>query len=229
AVPAGQVLPLPENWSMAEGATLPETFFTVQLTLVDRAGLRPGQSVLVHGGAGGIGGTAIQMARLHGAVPFAVVSTPEKAEYALSLGAQAAILHRTEDFVEAIRALTNGRGADVVVDVVGGENTASNLRAVAEDGTIIQLSALGGQSGPIKPALIARKRLTWFGSTLRPQSAAVKARIAASLRRDVWPAIADGRIRMPRIRSFALEDAAAAHRAFEASDHFGKIVLEIGP
>jgi putative PIG3 family NAD(P)H quinone oxidoreductase len=229
AVPAGQVLALPENWSMAEGAALPETFFTIQQTLIGRAGLRPGQTVLIHGGAGGIGGAAIQMARLAGAIPFATVSTPQKAEYALSLGAEAAILYRNEDFVERVRALTGGRGADIVVDVVGGDNTARNLRAVAVSGTIVQLAALAGESGPINPALLVRKQLTWFGSVLRPQSAAAKAGIAEALRRDVWPAIAEGRIVRPRLRSFALEAAADAHRAFEARDHFGKIVLLAGP
>lgn len=226
AIPAGQVLPLPSGWSMVEGASLPETFFTIQQTVIEHAGLRAGQTLLIHGGAGGIGATAIQMARLHGAVPFATVSSADKADYALSMGAEAAIDHTSEDFVARLRALTGGAGADVVVDVVGGANAEKNLHAAALGGTIVQLTALAGP-GEVDPGLLVRKQITWFGSTLRPQPAEAKARWAAALKAEVWPAIEDGRLKKPRIRTFAFDDVVAAHRAFEDRGHFGKIVLDL--
>jgi NADPH2:quinone reductase len=226
AMPAAQVLPLPPGWTMVEGATLPETFFTIQQTVIEHAALKAGQTLLIHGGAGGIGATAIQMARLHGAVPFATVSSREKADYALAMGAEATIDHRQEDFVARIREFTQGRGADVVVDMVGGPNAAANLNAAAPGGTIVQLTALAG-SGEVDPGLLVAKGLTWFGSILRAQPAEAKARWAASLLADVWPAIADGRIKKPRIRAFAFEDVAAAHHAFDRRDHYGKIVLDL--
>lgn len=227
AVPAGQVLPLPAGWTMAEGAALPETFFTVQQTLIDKAGLREGQTVLIHGGAGGIGGAAIQLARLNGAVPFVTVSSPEKADYASEMGAEATILYRDEDFVARIKDFTEGRGADVVLDIVGGSYLARNIAALAEDGTLVQLAALERGEAAIDPGIIVRKRLTWFGSTLRPRTSADKALIAEHLRARVWPALAGGPIKKPRIRTFPLAEAAEAHRAFEAEDHFGKIVLTV--
>lgn len=226
AIAAGQVLPLPTGWSMLEGATLPETFFTIQQTLIEHAGLTAGQTLLVHGGAGGIGATAIQIARLHGAIPFATVSSPEKADYARAMGAEATIDHTCEDFVARIEALTGGAGADIVIDVVGGANADKNLHAVARGGTIVQLTALAGP-GEVDPGLLVAKGLTWFGSTLRPQSAEAKARWAASLMKEVWPAIEDGRIRKPRLLAFDFADAVAAHRAFDDRGHFGKIVLEV--
>lgn len=226
AIPAGQVLPLPAGWSMVEGATVPETFFTIQQTLIEHAGLTAGQSLLIHGGAGGIGATAIQLARLHDAVPFATVSSPQKADYARAMGAEATIDHPTEDFVARIKALTGGAGADVVVDVVGGANAEKNLHAAATGGTIVQLTALAGP-GEVNPGLLVAKGLTWFGSILRTQPAAAKARWAASLLKEVWPAIEDGRIKKPRIQVFAFDDAVAAHRAFDDRGHYGKIVLEI--
>ncbi len=225
AVPAGQVLPLPKGCTMIEGAALPETLFTIQQTLIDRAQLKSGQSVLVHGGAGGIGASAIQMARLKGAVPFATVSTKDKADYAISMGAEAAILYPKQDFVSAIKDLTGGRGADIIVDIVGGDYLARNLSALAPDGTIIQLAMLGGAKAQISLAKLLLKRATIFGSTLRAQPDEVKAAIALHLREQVWPAIANGKFIKPRIRTFALADASAAHAAMQAPGHFGKIVL----
>jgi len=225
AVPAGQALPLPSGWSLVEAATLPETCFTIEQTLVMRAGLAPGMWVLVHGGAGGIGGTATQVARLHGARPIAVVSSAEKADYALRLGAEAVIRHDTEDFVARTMAITAEHGADRIIDMVAGENLERNINASARFGHIVLLATAGGTKAEINAARLMMKQLTLSGSTLRPQTSEVKAAIAASLKASLWPALADGRIRKPRIQRFALADAPAAHRALEARANYGKIVL----
>lgn len=225
AVPAGQVLPLPSGWSMRAGAALPETFFTVEQTLVMRSGLAAGMTVLVHGAAGGIGGAAIQIARHLGARPIAVVSDAAKAAYAQSLGAVAAIRRDTEDFVERTLELTGGRGADRIVDIVGGDGLERNLVAAARSGHIVLVSTLAGAQATINAGRLLAKQLTLSGSTLRPQSSETKAAIARHLLAGVWPGLADGRIVPPRLRAFRLADAASAHAAFEAPTHYGKIVL----
>lgn len=225
AVPDGQVLPLPAGWTPVEGATIPETWFTVEQTLVMRAGLSSGMFVLVHGGAGGIGGAAIQSSRLHGARPIAVVSSAEKAEYALSLGAEAAIRHDTEDFVARTMAITAEYGADRVIDMVAGENLERNIAAAARFGHIVLLATAGGAKAEINAARLMMKQLTLSGSTLRPQTSEAKAAIAASLRANAWPAFADGLVLKPRIQRFSLSDAPAAHRALETRANYGKIVL----
>ena len=225
AVPAGQVLPLPTGWTPIEAATIPETFFTVEQTLVMRAGLAPGMFVLIHGGTGGIGGTAIQVCRLHGARPIAVVSSAAKADYALELGAHAAIRHDREDFVARTIAITAEHGADRIIDMVAGENLERNIAAAARFGHIVLLATASGAKAEINAARLMMKQLTLSGSTLRPQTSEVKAAIAASLRATVWPALADGRIVKPRLQRFALADAPAAHRALEERANYGKIVL----
>lgn len=225
AVPAGQVLPAPQGWSLVEAATLPETYFTIEQTLVMRAGLSAGMFVLIHGGAGGIGGTAIQVSRLHGARPIAVVSSQEKADYALHLGAEAVIRHDTEDFVARSMALTGEHGADRVIDMVAGENLDRNINASARLGHIVLLATAGGARAEINAARLMMKQLTLSGSTLRPQTSETKAAIASSLATSVWPALTDGRIRQPRIQHFALADASAAHSALEKRENYGKIVL----
>lgn len=224
-VPAGQVLPLPNGWSMASGAALPETFFTIEQTLVMRAGLAPGMQVLIHGAAGGIGGAAIQIAKLHGANPIAIVSGPEKAAYARSLGATETIDRSTEDFVARTLSITGGTGADRIVDIVGGEALDRNIRAAARFGHIVIVSTLAGPKSEINASLILMKQLTLSGSTLRPQSREVKAAIAHSLRKSVWPALADGRIVRPRIRALPLAEAARAHVELEKPGHYGKLIL----
>lgn len=225
AVPQGQVLPLPAGWSPIEGATIPETYFTVEQTLVMRAGLSSGMWVLIHGGAGGIGGAAIQTARLHGARPIAVVSSAEKADYALSLGAEAVIRHDAEDFVARTIAITAEHGADRIIDMVAGENLERNIAASARFGHIVLLATAGGAKAEINAARLMMKQLTISGSTLRPQTTEVKAAIAASLKTNLWPALSDGRIRKPRLQRFALADAPSAHRALETRANYGKIVL----
>ncbi|WP_342769896.1 NAD(P)H-quinone oxidoreductase [Pelagibacterium lacus] len=226
AVPEGQVLPRPSGWTDIEAATLPETLFTLQQTLIERAGLARGKTVLVHGGAGGIGATAIQLCRLYGADALATVSSPDKADYARSMGAAHTIDYTAEDFVARAKELTDGRGVDIVIDMIGGEYANRNLKASAYGGHVLQLALKGGARAEINLGLVLMNALTLSGSTLRPQTSATKARLAEGLRKTVWPAIADGTIRKPRIRSFPMAEAGAAHAAMEARDHYGKIVLE---
>lgn len=225
AVPSGQVLPLPNGWSMVEGAALPETLFTVQQTMIDRGRLRDGQSVLIHGGAGGIGAAAIQLAKLKDCKVLATASSEEKLSYIRSVGADHAINYLTQDFVEHTKSATDGNGADVIIDIIGADYVDRNIRAAAVDGTIIQLANLGGREATITMGLIVAKRLTLFGSTLRAQSNEVKATIAQNLKDQVWPALESGKFIKPRISTFALEGASKAHAAMDAGDHFGKIVL----
>lgn len=225
AVPAGQVLPLPAGWSMLAGAALPETFFTIEQTLVMRAGLAPGMQVLIHGAAGGIGGAAIQIARLHGANPIAIVSGPEKAAYARALGAAETIDRSREDFVARTLSITDGKGADRIVDIVGGDTLDRNIRASSRFGHIVIVSTLGGPKAEINASLILMKQLTLSGSTLRPQSREVKAAIARSLAKSAWPALANGRIVRPRIRALPLAEAARAHVELEKPGNYGKLIL----
>jgi len=225
AVPAGQVLPCPMEWSWAEAAGLPETFFTIQQTLVERSRLAPGMSVLIHGGSGGLGATAIQMAKLHDCTVFATASRAEKIDYALSMGADAVIDYRNEDFVARCKDLTEGRGVDRILDIIGGDYLGRNLRAAARNAVILQLAMREGAKTEIDLGLILMKALTLTGSTLRPTTSADKARFASALEEKVWPAIARGTIRPARTRSFPLAQAADAHRAMDDRDHYGKIVL----
>lgn len=229
AVPAGQVLPKPANWSHIEAATLPETFFTLQQTLVERAGLTAGQTVLIHGGSGGIGASAIQLCRLFGATAIATVSSAKKAEYAHAMGAEHTIDYKSTDFVARTKELTGGRGADIVIDIIGGEYANRNIKACDYGGHVIQLAIRGGAKAEINLGLILMNALTLSGSTLRPQTAATKAHFARGLSTRIWPAIAAGTIVPPRIRTFSLANAADAHRAMEAPEHYGKIVLTIDP
>lgn len=224
-VPAGQVLHNPGNWSLLAAAALPETFFTVQQTLVMRAGLAPGMHVLIHGAAGGIGGAAIQIARLGGARPIAVVSNAEKARYATSLGAVAVIDHTKEDFVARVLELTGGKGADRILDMVGGDYLARNIDASARGGHIVQIAAVAGKPSEISAGKLVMKWITISGSTLRPQPSEVKAQIAESLSRSVWPALEDGRIAVPRIRALPLEEAARGHAQMERRENYGKLIL----
>jgi NADPH:quinone reductase len=193
--------------------------------LVMRAGLEAGMQVLIHGAAGGIGGAAIQIVRHYGANPIAVVSTPDKAAYARSLGAPDIIDHSTEDFVARAKEITGGRGVDRVLDIVGGDYLPRNIEACARGGHIIQVAAMDPRKSEISAGAFVMKWLTLSGSTLRPQSTAAKARIALSLLIEVWPALADGRIRPPRIRAVPLINAPDAHRAMESRENYGKIIM----
>jgi putative PIG3 family NAD(P)H quinone oxidoreductase len=225
AVPEGQVLPLPRGWSPVAGAALPETYFTIQQTLVMKAGLTAGQSVLVHGAAGGLGGAAIAIATAYGASAIGVVSSAEKAAYVRSLGATETIDRRHEDIVGRVKAITGGRGVDRVVDIVGGATLGVSLAAAAVEAQILVLATLSGAQAPINAGLIVGRRLTLHGSTLRPQPSAVKAAIAESLRANIWPKLESGSIVEPKIETFPLANAAAAHASMERPAHFGKTVL----
>ena len=225
SIPSGQTLPLPKGWTMAEGAALPETLFTVQQTIIDRAQLHSGQTVLIHGGAGGIGAAAIQLAKLKNCFVIATASSEEKLAYVTAVGADLAINYLTEDFIEKTKTATQGKGADVILDIIGADYVDRNIRAAAMDGTIVQLANLGGREATITMGLIVAKRLTLFGSTLRAQSNEVKSQIANNLLAQVWPALESGQFIKPRITTFALEDASKAHAAMDSATHFGKIVL----
>ncbi|MCW5722079.1 MAG: NAD(P)H-quinone oxidoreductase [Devosia sp.] len=223
AVPQGQVLPVPPGWTLSEAAALPETWFTVTQTLVMRAGLASGMSILVHGASGGIGGAAIQIATLLGARAIGVISTARKADYARSLGAWATI-ERGEDIAARVMALTEDKGVDRIVDVVGGDMAAVNVAASARNGHIVLISTLAGGTAPVPLRVMMAKGLTMSGSTLRPQDSATKAEIARRLA-AMLPALAEPGWRKPDIARFALEDAATAHAAMETREHLGKLVL----
>jgi len=225
AVPAGQVLPAPAGWSLIEAAALPETWFTVTQTLVMRAGLEPGMTVLVHGAAGGIGGAAIQIAAILGARAIGVVSNTDKAAYARSLGAFATIDYTREDIVERTLTLTDGKGVDRVVDLIGGDMAEKNIAASARLGHIVQIATLEGTSAKVPLRAIMAKQLTLSGSTLRPQTTQTKAAIAARIRADLLPGLSQPGFVKPRITQLPIGEAAHAHRLMESRAHTGKIVL----
>jgi putative PIG3 family NAD(P)H quinone oxidoreductase len=220
-------LPIPRGLSLAEAASLPETFFTVWSNLFDRARLQPGESLLVHGGSSGIGVAAIQMARAWGATVFVTAGTEDKCRFCEQIGAQAAINYRTEDFVEGVHQLTNGQGVDVILDMVGGDYLQRNLDSLAPDGRLVEIAVQRGPKTTINLLPILLKRLTLTGSTLRPRPVSVKAAIADKLRDKVWPALETGVIRPVVFHTFPLEQAAEAHRLMEESGHGGKIVLTL--
>jgi NADPH2:quinone reductase len=225
AVPAGQVLPVPQGWTLAEAAALPETWFTVTQTLVMRAGIEPGMTILAHGAAGGIGGAAVQIATLLGAQAIGVVSSPDKADYARRLGAVATIDYTSEDIATRARELTDGRGVDRVVDIIGGAMAEKNIAACARGAHIVQVSTLDGASASLSLRTIMAKQLTLSGSTLRPQSPATKAAIAARIRADLLPALTRPGFARPAVTRFPMAGAADAHAAMESRSHLGKLVL----
>lgn len=222
--PADHALPVPEGLGMAEAACLPETCFTVWSNVVMRGGLQAGERFLVHGGSSGIGTTAIQIAAALGARVWATAGSGEKCAACERLGATA-INYRTQDFVELLRA---EGGADLILDMVGGDYVARNLKALADDGRLVFIAFLGGPKVTLNLAPVMTRRLTITGSTLRPQSDLAKARIADELRTHVWPMIAVGKLRPVMDAEFPLAEAAAAHAHMEAGDHIGKIVLRVG-
>jgi NADPH2:quinone reductase len=225
--PAPLCLPLPKGLGTVEAAALPETFFTVWTNVFDRGGLQPGERFLVHGGAGGIGTTAIQLAREFGATVFATAGSPEKCAFCEQLGARA-IDYRQEDFVERIRTLTEGKGVDLILDMIGGPYLQRNLDCLAPGGRLVLIAVQGGPKTDINLLPVFLKRLTLTGSTLRPRSIEEKAAIAASLREKAWPLLESGRIKPVIHGTFPLAEAAEAHRLMESSRHIGKIVLTVG-
>ena len=220
-------LAVPAGLSMIEAAALPETFFTVWTNVFERGCLEAGEVFLVHGGTSGIGTTAIQLASAMGARVFATAGSAEKCAKCVELGAELAINYNEEDYVKVTKAATNGRGVDLILDMVGGTYIARKIRALALDGRLAMIAFLGGAKAEINFAQIMAKRITVTGSTLRPRSIQDKAVIAEALREIVWPMIEAGRIAPVMDSTFPLEQAADAHRRIESSGHIGKIVLEV--
>jgi len=224
AAPAAHVLPIPKGMDMQKAACLPETYFTVWSNVFMRGGLKAGERFLVHGGSSGIGTTAIQLAHRFGARVFTTAGSKVKCDACLGLGAEQAINYRTDDFVDQLRG---EGGADVILDMVGGDYIARNLRALADDGRLVQIAFLNGPKAEINFAQIMTRRLSVTGSTLRPQSDAAKAKIVHELLTRVWPLLESGQIAPVIDREFDLADVAQAHSRIESSDHIGKIVLRV--
>ncbi|NNM99453.1 MAG: NAD(P)H-quinone oxidoreductase [Candidatus Eremiobacteraeota bacterium] len=225
-VPAGNALPLPEQWSAVEGASLPENAFTAYDNLVNRAGIEPGDTLLIHGGSSGLGTMAIGIARALGARVFITAGSDRKCAKAIQLGAHRAINYKTTDFVASTLAYTNGRGVDIVLDLVGGDYVARDLTALATEGRIVVLSTMGGSEVRLDLTALLRKRARVIGSSLRGRSNAEKAQIAVDLQQAIWPLLAARRPIAPVIDSvFPFAEAWKAHERLESSEHIGKIVL----
>jgi NADPH2:quinone reductase len=224
ATPAAHCLPVPDGMGMKEAACLPETFFTVWSNVFMRGGLKAGERFLVHGGSSGIGTTAIQLGRIFGARVFATAGSDEKCAACMSLGAEAAVNYRDTDFVDVMKA---EGGANLILDMVGGDYIPRNIKALAEDGRLVQIAFLQGPKVEVNFAMLMTRRLTMTGSTLRPQSDLAKSRIADALREQVWPLLSSGRIAPVMDSEFAFSDASAAHARMETSGHIGKIVLNV--
>jgi putative PIG3 family NAD(P)H quinone oxidoreductase len=225
-VPAPQCLPIPKGLNFVQAACLPETFFTVWTSVFDRGQLKKGESILVHGGASGIGTTAIQIAKAFGAKVATTAGTDEKCRGCAKLGAKPALNYRTQDFVQELaKAFPNG--VDVVLDMVGGDYLQKNLKVLAPYGRHVSIAMQHGRTAEIDLFQVMSKRLVLTGSTLRPQPVAVKSSIAKALKKNVWPLVARGKIRPVIDKAYALADAQAAHDYLEAGKHFGKVVLKI--
>jgi putative PIG3 family NAD(P)H quinone oxidoreductase len=227
AAPAPQCLPIPASLTAVEAAALPETFFTVWTNVFERGRLQAGETFLVHGGSSGIGTTAIQLAHAFGARVFATAGSAEKCRVCESLGAARAINYRDEDFVEVLKSETDGRGVDLILDMVGGDYVPRNLASLALEGRIVMIAYLQGQTATLDIAKLMLKRATLTGSTLRHRTVEQKGAIASALRAHVWPLLEAGTVRPVIHATFPLEEAAAAHRLMESSAHAGKIVLTV--
>ena len=224
-VPASQCLPIPENLSFIEAASLPETFFTVWSNVFDRGHLQKGESLLVQGGSSGIGVTAIQMAKAWGCTVYATAGSDEKCKFCEELGAAKAINYKTENFADEIKKATNNKGVDVILDMIGGDYTAPNLQSLAEDGRLVLINTMNGKDVNIDLLVVMRKRLTITGSMLRSREISFKAAIAQNLEKNIWPLLKSGEIKPIIYKVFPAGQAAAAHQLMESSEHIGKIVL----
>jgi NADPH2:quinone reductase len=227
AAPVAQCLPIPKGLSALEAASLPETFFTVYSNLFERAKLSGDETLLVQGGTSGIGVTAIQMAQAFGHKVWATAGSDDKCRACEGLGAERGINYKTEDFVEVVKAATNGKGVDVIIDMVAGDYVGREISCLADDGRIVIIALLGGASGKVDFGQILRRRLTITGSTLRPRPVAFKQMIADKLHQKVWPLIETGKIKPVIFKTFSLEQADQAHALMETSTHVGKIMLTI--
>ena len=224
ATPAAHCLPVPKAMGLKESACLPETFFTVFSNVFMRGKLSANDVFLIHGGSSGIGTTAIQLAKIFGARVFATAGSEKKCKACLDLGAERAINYREENFVDIIQDVG---GANVILDMVGGDYIPKNIKALAEDGRLVQIAFLNGSKIELNLARVMMKRLTLTGSTLRPQSNIAKARIAEQLHKSVWPFLDAGRIKPVIDSEFPLNQASDAHARMESSNHIGKIVLKV--
>lgn len=224
--PAGQVLPVPAGLTDIEAASLPETFFTVWQNVFHIAGLVAGEWLLVQGGSSGIGVTALQLAKARGAKVIITAGSDDKCAACVALGADHAINYRRQDFVAEVKRLTDGRGVDVVLDMVAGDYIGRELQCLAEDGRLALIAVQGGVKSEIDAGLLLRKRLSVTGSTLRPRAVAYKTELARALRAQVWPLLAGGQVKPVIHRVFPAAEAAAAHALMESSTHVGKIVLQ---
>ncbi len=223
--PVGQCLPVPKGLTDIEAASLPETCFTVWSNVFERAGLLPGETLLIQGGSSGIGVTAIQIAKALGATVLVTAGSDEKCAACLALGADHAINYKSTDFVEAVKTHTGGKGVDVILDMVAGSYVSREVECLAEDGRLVIIAVQGGIKAEFNAGLVLRKRLTITGSTLRPRSLAFKSAVAAALRQKVWPLFDSGAVKPVIHTVFAASDAAAAHTLMESNQHIGKIVL----
>ncbi len=227
ATPQPQALPVPAGLSMIEAAALPENYFTVWVNVFDHGRLEEGETLLVHGGTSGIGTTAIQLGKAFGARVLATAGSASKCDAMLALGADRAIDYRTEDFVAVAKAETQGRGVDVILDMVGGPYIQRNYAAAADRGRIVQIAFLGGSKAEVDFTQLMVKRLVHTGSTLRPRTIEEKAAIAVALEEKVWPLLAAGRVRPLIDKTLPLAEAAEAHRLMERGGHVGKIMLVV--
>ncbi|HEV2547030.1 MAG TPA: NAD(P)H-quinone oxidoreductase [Stellaceae bacterium] len=226
--PEPQCLPVPKGFSMVEAAALPETFFTVWTNLFERGALKPGESVLIHGGTSGIGTTAIQLAKALGAHQvFATAGSRDKCHAAEKLGATRGVDYKHEDFVKIVKDMTAGRGVDVILDMVGGDYIQRNISALAVEGRIVYIAFLRGSQVEVNLLPLMLKRGTITGSTLRARTVEQKAAIAAPLKRVAWPLLDQGKVKPVIHRTFPLAQASEAHKLMESSAHIGKIVLEV--
>ena len=227
AAPTAQCLPIPNGFDMIKAAALPETYFTVWENVFRRGRLEGGERLLVHGGSSGIGTTAIQIANARGARVFATAGSAEKCAACEALGAERAINYREEDFVEVVAELTGGEGVDVVLDMVGGDYIARDVKALRTEGRLVLIAFLGGSRAEFNFLPVMMKRLTITGSTLRPRGVEEKGAIAAELLREVWPLLDSGRIAPVIDSTYPLAEAAAAHACMESGAHIGKLVLSV--
>ena len=226
-VPEGQALPIPKGYSMLQAAALPENYFTVWTNVFQRGKLKAGESILIHGGSSGIGLTAIQLAHAFGAKVFCTVGNADKVAACKKVGADVAIDYKTQDYVEEVLKLTDQKGVNAILDMVGGSYMQRNLRALAIEGRLLQIAFLQPSKVEVDWVSLMAKRLTFTGSTLRPRSAADKAQIANELQAQVWPLLAAGTVAPVIYKVFDLNDAAQAHALMESSQHIGKIMLTV--
>jgi NADPH2:quinone reductase len=224
-VPESQCLPISGNLTFIEAASLPETFFTVWSNVFDRGQLKKNETLLVHGGSGGIGVAAIQMAKALGHTIYVTAGSDEKCRFCEDLGAAKAINYKTENFADVIKEVTNKKGVDVILDMIGGDYTAGNLKSLADEGRLVLINTMKGKDVQVDLSVVMRKRLTITGSMLRSREIAFKAAIAQNLEKIIWPFLASGKIKPVINKVFPADKAAEAHKLMESSGHVGKIVI----